>query len=276
MEPGFQGLELGGQIMSLHAKLLEVRKSISYLQKATKNEQQKFDYVSSSQVLGSIREAMNEQGLILRPQVIKAVFHHKGSESMHFTELKMIMTWVDSETGEKESNLWYSQGADQHEKGVGKALTYAEKFFILKYFNIPTDKFDPDAWEEKFGADPEKPKTKTTPKKDPQKAPETSQEAKKDPPPTPSTPPPESGEEKTSEMPTMTGKDFKNHGERIKSFIEVCGQFKKIIGEEAYYKILKANDYDKSNKVRKRDDMNAIYKAFKEEVARQLGGEVVR
>lgn len=244
--------------MKLHQKLMEVRRSVDYLQKLEKNEQQKFDYVSSSQVLGTIRVKMNELGLLLRPQVIKATLHHKGTEKMHVTELKMTMTWVDTETGEKETNLWYSQGTDQHEKGVGKALTYAEKFFILKYFNIPTDKWDPDAWTEKFGSGGEQKGT--------QEAPETPQEAKTQPDPTPG----------TSATPTMPKGPYKNHGERIKAFIEGCQNFKRYLGEEKYYEILKAHGYEKSNRVRKRDDMNALYKAFKEAVAEFMGGEVIK
>jgi hypothetical protein len=245
-------------MIKLYKKLMEVRRSVDYLQKLQKNEQQKFDYVSSSQVLGTIRVKMNELGLLLRPQVIKATFHPKGTEKMHVTELKMTMTWVDAESGEKEVNLWYSQGTDQHEKGVGKALTYAEKFFILKYFNIPTDKWDPDAWTEKFGSGGEQ--------KDTQKDPETTQKGSKD----------ESGTEGEGDPPEMPKGPYKNHGERIKAFIIGAGNYKRYLGEEKYYEILKAHGYEKSNKVRKRDDMNAIYKAFKEEVARQLGGEVVK
>jgi hypothetical protein len=45
---------------------------------------------------------------------------------------------------------FYAQGVDiAGEKGVGKALTYGEKYFLLKTFNIATDKDDPDAFQEK-------------------------------------------------------------------------------------------------------------------------------
>jgi hypothetical protein len=244
--------------MSLYKKLMEVRRSVDYLQKIQKNEQQKFNYVSSSQVLGSIRVKMNELGLILRPRIHRVVFHHKGETSMHVTELKMTMTWIDAASGEKETNPWYAQGTDQHEKGVGKALTYAEKFFVLKYFNIPTDQFDPDAWTEKFGSGGEQKGT--------QDGPETTQKDKKgDPPP-----------KGTQELPEWPKGPYETHGERIKAFIIGAGNYKRYLGEEKYYEILKAHGYEKSNKVRKRDDMNAIYKAFKEAVADFLGGEVVK
>ncbi|MNI49325.1 ERF superfamily protein [compost metagenome] len=70
----------------------------------------------------------------------------------YFTELKLTMTWVNADDpSEIVECPWYSQGVDiAGEKGVGKALTYGEKYFILKFFNIPTDNDDPDAFQKKF------------------------------------------------------------------------------------------------------------------------------
>lgn len=34
-------------------------------------------------------------------------------------------------------------------EGIGKALTYAEKYFLLKQFNIPTDNDDPDSFQQR-------------------------------------------------------------------------------------------------------------------------------
>lgn len=48
---------------------------------------------------------------------------------------------------------FYAQGIDtEGEKGVGKALTYAEKYFLLKQFNIATDTDDPDSFQNKMDA----------------------------------------------------------------------------------------------------------------------------
>jgi len=138
-------------VNSVYGKLLTIRKSVDYLQKTATGGQ--FNYTSSSQVLAAVRNGMNEQGLLL---VAGVVDHNlistpnRNEVLSHFTELTMIMTWVDTETGDELSIPWYGQGVDlAGEKGVGKALTYAEKYFILKQFNIPTDKDDPDAFQEK-------------------------------------------------------------------------------------------------------------------------------
>ncbi|MBW1996392.1 MAG: ERF family protein [Deltaproteobacteria bacterium] len=135
--------------LSLLQKLMEIRKAVGYLQKENHNRTQGFSYVSSSQVLGAVREKMNELGLLIVPKVRETQFDILEGQKQNLTHLWLTYTWVDVVTGEEMEIPWYGQGADMHEKGVGKALTYAEKYFILKFFNIPTDKDDPDAWEGK-------------------------------------------------------------------------------------------------------------------------------
>ena len=64
----------------------------------------------------------------------------------------MQFTWVDCETGEKDVNLFGANGQNDWDKGVGSALTYAERYFLLKYFNIATDEDDIDNDQRKTSA----------------------------------------------------------------------------------------------------------------------------
>ena len=167
--------------MNLHEKLIEVRKVVPYLQKENKGSQ--YQYVSSSQVLSNCKQKMDELKILLVPMVTG----HKVSESpieqhdkdgnvfkrttTYFTELDMTMTWVNAEKPDETISCpWYGQGVDiAGEKGVGKAMTYAEKYFMLKFFNIPTDKDDPDSFQDKIDTKEQK---KDQPQKQPQKPPQ--------------------------------------------------------------------------------------------------------
>jgi hypothetical protein len=135
--------------MNLIEKLIEVRKAVPYLQK--ENSGYQFKYVSSSQTLGALRGAMDKEGVLLVPSVTTAeVADHTTSKGGHeyFTKLGMSFTWIDAKNPEDQITCqWYGQGLDSGEKGVGKAMTYAEKFFLLKFFNIATDKDDPDSFQ---------------------------------------------------------------------------------------------------------------------------------
>lgn len=152
--------------LNVFQRLLEVRKSVDYLQKDAKNQGQGFSYVSSSQTLAAVREAMNKQGLMLMPTVHDfEVRDHPTAKggNWYFTILRMEFVWINVDNPEDRFHCkWTGQGLDQGEKGVGKALTYGEKYFILKTFNIPTDKDDPDAFEQKHDKNG---KSKTTTKK---------------------------------------------------------------------------------------------------------------
>lgn len=135
--------------LNTHQRLLEVKKTVGHLRKESRNEQQKFNFVSSSQTIQSVREKMNEMGLLLIPSIIA---HTKDliptdRSTMVFTELDLSYTWSNVDDPKDEIVIpWYGQGVDYAgEKGVGKALTYAEKYFILKFFNIATDNDDPDS-----------------------------------------------------------------------------------------------------------------------------------
>lgn len=139
---------------NVYQRLAEVRKSVTYLQKG---EGKQYAYARSSDVLAAVKEKIDEMGLLLKPDVTghkvttRETNKSGGTTATYFTELEMTMTWVNIDDPKDTSvSNWYSQGVDiAGEKGVGKALTYAEKNFILKFFNIPTDEIDPDAFQDK-------------------------------------------------------------------------------------------------------------------------------
>jgi len=138
--------------LNIYQRLSNVRKTCSYLRK--ENEGYQFKYVSSSQTLGHLHNAINENGLILIPEIVsqelQETTNQKGNKEF-FTKLNMVFTWVNIDNpDEKIVCQWTAQGLDNAEKGIGKALTYAEKYFLLKFFNIATDKDDPDKFQEKM------------------------------------------------------------------------------------------------------------------------------
>jgi hypothetical protein len=152
--------------MNIYQKLIEVRKEVPYIQKADQGAQ--YSYTGSSRVLAAVTAKMNDLGLLLVPAVTGHHLHESPIEfkdsngnvtkrtTTYFTEVDMTMTWINAEKPDEQIvSTWYGQGVDiAGEKGVGKALTYAEKYFMLKFFNIPTDKDDPDAFQAKHDLEP--------------------------------------------------------------------------------------------------------------------------
>lgn len=134
--------------MNLFEKLLEMQKRVDRLIKDGRNPSDKYDFASDENVLDRFRPMMDEFSLLLIPRVEDAALHEgttKSGTARFMTELTLTMTWRDVESGDELTVPWYAQGVDlAGEKGVGKALTYAEKYFLMKFFHVPTKKDDPD------------------------------------------------------------------------------------------------------------------------------------
>mgnify|MGYP002550423107 CR=1 FL=1 len=134
--------------LSLSQKLLAIQKAVDGLIKDGKNTSDKYDFASGENVLERFRPLMNEHSLLLIPRVTAASIHEgttRSGTARFLTELHFDMTWLDAQSGETLIVPWYAQGVDlAGEKGVGKAATYAEKYFLLKFFHVPTRKDDPD------------------------------------------------------------------------------------------------------------------------------------
>jgi hypothetical protein len=134
--------------MNIYQKLLEIQKKINGLGKD--KQANNYKYVTGDKVLGEIKPLMNELGLILKQEVLSIENTRQdyqtrnASKSEILSKVMMRFTWIDCETGEKDENLFGSNGQNDWEKGLGSALTYAERYFLLKYFHIATDEDDID------------------------------------------------------------------------------------------------------------------------------------
>jgi len=138
---------------TLYLKLHAIQEHIDsmFKNKSTNN----YRYVDGNTVLNDIRPLMNANKLILKQEVLSVentrqdyiVGHGTPKErtkSEILSKVMMKFTWVDCESGEKDENLFGANGMNDWDKGVGSALTYGERYFLLKYFHIPTDADDND------------------------------------------------------------------------------------------------------------------------------------
>lgn len=143
----------------LYTKLLEIQKEVDSFTKDKKGFN--YSYTTGNQVLSKIRPKMNELGLLLKQEVISVenerIDYFVGSgdstkaKSEVLSSVAQKFTWIDSETGQKEECLWHGNGMNDWDKGLGSALTYAERYFLLKFFHVPTDEDDNDNRQDNAG-----------------------------------------------------------------------------------------------------------------------------
>ena len=134
--------------MNIYQKLLEIQKVVKGLSKdkSTFN----YKYVTGDKILDEVKPLMNRFGLLLKQEVLSIDNERmdyttkNGSKSEILSKVMMRFTWIDCESGEQDVNLFGANGQNDWEKGLGSALTYAERYFLLKFFHIATDEDDID------------------------------------------------------------------------------------------------------------------------------------
>ena len=145
--------------LNLYQKIADVKANIDGFTKDTKGYN--YNYVSGSQVLHRIRNKMIENNLLLVPktseenyqQVQVTRFNQKAKReittSEFVVEMKLTYVWINADKPEEQLEVpFYSVGQqDDVSKAHGTGLTYAERYFLMKFFNIPTDEDDADAKE---------------------------------------------------------------------------------------------------------------------------------
>ncbi|RAP29123.1 hypothetical protein C2W64_04070 [Brevibacillus laterosporus] len=125
--------------MSVYKKILAVMNDVSYLQKDDKVEFKttKYKAISEEKVTSAVGKAMREHGLVIIP------IHQEHSKVDQLTTVNVRYRIVDVDTGDSIEAVSSGTGVDTQDKGVGKAMTYAYKYLLLRTFAIPTGE-DPD------------------------------------------------------------------------------------------------------------------------------------
>lgn len=140
--------------LNLYQKIADVKANIDGFTKDTKGYN--YSYVSGSQILHRIRSKMVEHNLLLVPSTSNEQWtthsykNKKGYEVVDFiVEMDLNYKWINADKPEEQLDISYHAFGQQSDisQAHGTALTYAERYFLMKFFNIPTDEDDADAKE---------------------------------------------------------------------------------------------------------------------------------
>lgn len=135
--------------MNIYEKISEVMKAIEYLAKDDKVEfgSTKYKAISEEKVTTAVRKELIKQGLIILPimqesNVTELIRSDKSVNQRADVHTKYRIQNIEDVNDfiEVESN---GSGVDTQDKAVGKAMTYAYKYMLLRTFAIPTGE-DPD------------------------------------------------------------------------------------------------------------------------------------
>lgn len=126
--------------MNIYQKIAAVMQDVQYLCKDDRVEfgNTKYKAISEEKVTSTVRESLIKNGIVIIP--VEQAHHREGTLST--VDVSYRVQNVDDPEDfivAKSSGT----GADTQDKGVGKAMTYAYKYLLLRTFAIPTGE-DPD------------------------------------------------------------------------------------------------------------------------------------
>jgi len=127
---------------NLKQKLLEVSKSIGYLQKDKTNKMQGYNYLSEATIKKTIKTAFDEQGILFNYSTNDVSQYeisptHRGTKQF-CTIVKGIYSFIDVDSEERVYGSWVGSGTDTGDKGLYKAITGGVKYIFNTNFLIPT------------------------------------------------------------------------------------------------------------------------------------------
>ena len=151
---------------NLKQKLQDIKSEVAIMQKNT--EGHGYKYVDEESLLLVINDEMIKKELRLIPNIIPGtlktdVINYQNSKGQPKTDVlvqaDMEFIWDDISSGETEKVTWalVGQQADASQS-LGSGLTYCNRYFLLKYFNVATTQDDPDKIRSEIAAEEERKK----------------------------------------------------------------------------------------------------------------------
>lgn len=148
--------------LNIYQKLAKIRKNVEVLQK--NKEGYGYKYVTEDLILEKVTGLMDKYELSLIPNIVPGTmkvspYHYAetktlktgGTYEKHTNEIlvsaEMQYIWHDNSTGEEVIVPWVvvGQQADASQ-ALGSGLSYGNRYFLLKMFQVATTEDDPDSW----------------------------------------------------------------------------------------------------------------------------------
>lgn len=152
--------------LNLVQKLAKIREMVEVLRKNKSGFNYK--YVTEDEILARVAAGMKKYNVSLKPCVVPgtlttgAIQYQKTKKSktgdpivedIHETlvQADLVFTWINCEDPDDKMDVTWALIGQQADaaQAFGSALTYANRYFLLKFFQVATPDDDPDRWRNK-------------------------------------------------------------------------------------------------------------------------------
>lgn len=154
------------QQMNIYQKLAKIRKQVEVIRKNKSGYGYK--YVSEDEILARISVFMDKYDLSLIPNIkhgsmVVSPYTYKKTKSTKNGDIyeennnemlvnaDMTWSWVNNSNPEERVDVDWAMVGQQSDasQAFGSGLTYSNRYFLLKYFNVATPDDDPDVFRSK-------------------------------------------------------------------------------------------------------------------------------
>lgn len=158
--------ELAVEEMSIYQKLAGIRKMVEVIRKNKAGYNYK--YVSEDEILAKVTAGMDKYHVLLYPGIVPQTMQVtpysytkvKGVKGGGTVEEKvneilvnsdMTFTWVNLDNATDTLEVPWTLVGQQSDasQAVGSGLSYLNRYFLLKFFQVATPDDDPDNWRSK-------------------------------------------------------------------------------------------------------------------------------
>ncbi len=140
-------------LKKLAQKMILIAHDVQYIKKQGRNQFHKYNYVTESDVVSALSCAMQKHKVFMFSSIIERAcqnYKTRGGKDAFLVTVKLEITFVDIESGEQFSSVFFGDGSDSDDKAIYKAITGAQKYALMKTFLVAT------------GDDPEQDRTPET------------------------------------------------------------------------------------------------------------------
>lgn len=118
---------------NLYQRMAKVALRVKSVFKENKRVNGQYTFVSHDAVVKALHDPIAEAGIVVIPSIKEL------TQDGNRTTAKVAMVFINADKpSERIETEWYGYGIDTSDKGVGKAVSYAYKYALLKTFMLET------------------------------------------------------------------------------------------------------------------------------------------
>jgi ERF superfamily len=129
-------------LTKLGSKMLSIMREVSAsIPKTGYNAYQQYAYTTEADVAAACAKAFIKHQVCMFCSVLERScqsYKTRGNKEAFMISVKLQITFLDVESGEQFTEIFFGDGSDADDKGVYKAITSAQKYALMKTFLITT------------------------------------------------------------------------------------------------------------------------------------------